>query len=302
MLSEAPQVSVIIPTFNQSGYLVEAIKSVLSQTYTSLEVIVVDDGSTDNTAEVVGAFDSRVRYLRQSNKGTAAARNAGIAHAKGKWIAFLDHDDLWMPEKLALQIPLFEADPKLGLVYAAIRFFDDRTGRITCEHFPGPELGFHDLLGHQVISLQTSVFPKGVLQEVGGFDESLFGTDDWDLCIRVTARYAAKGVATPLVNIRLHDAHASYAAERMYENEWAVVNKNAGMHQNCVACRAALRRTARMLRASQYGRRVSRAKAELGQGKYLSSITTRCEAILRYPIALARVPRRAMEAMTGRQS
>ena len=120
-----------------------------------------------------------VRYVRQANKGTAAARNAGIAEAQGKWIAFLDHDDLWMPEKLALQIPLFEANPSLGLVYAAIRFFDDKTGRITCEHFPGPDLGFHELLGHQVISLQTSVFPKGVLQEVGGFDESLFGTDDW---------------------------------------------------------------------------------------------------------------------------
>ena len=243
MSSEDPQVSVIIPTFNQNGYLVEAIKSVLSQTYASLEVIVVDDGSTDNTAEAVAAlirvFDTCVNLTREPPPPAMPASPT----RRGSGSHFSTTTIYGCRKNLALQIPLFEADPKLGLVYAAIRFFDDKTGRITCEHFPGPELGFHDLLGHQVISLQTSVFPTGVLQEVGGFDESLFGADDWDLCIRVTAHYAAKGVATPLVNIRLHDAHASFAADRMYENEWAVVNKNAGTHRNCAQCRAALRRT-----------------------------------------------------------
>ena len=119
-----PLVSVIIPTYNQREYLVQAIESVLAQTYESVEVIVVDDGSTDDTAQAVATMGRAVRYIRQSNRGAAASRNAGIAHATGQYVAFLDHDDLWMPQKLAMQVSLFGEDAKLGLVYSAIRFFD----------------------------------------------------------------------------------------------------------------------------------------------------------------------------------
>jgi len=292
-----PLVSVIIPTFNQSAYLVQAIGSVLAQTYAAVEVIVIDDGSTDDTPQAVASFGTHVRYFRQDNRGTAAARNAGIAQARGSLIAFLDHDDLWEPQKLQLQAPMFAADPALGLVYSAIRFFDDKTGRVTAEHFPGDNLSFHDLLGHEIISLQSSVIPKAALDAIGGFDKSLFGADDWDLCIRLTARYGARGVNVPLVNIRLHSAHASSAAERLYQNEWAVLRKNSKHHTNCPACRAAIRQTRRTLRAAQYNRRCSRAKSEFGQGKIVAALATRCRAVLNYPVAVGRLPRRVAEAV-----
>jgi glycosyltransferase involved in cell wall biosynthesis len=117
-LSAEPLVSVVIAAYNGAQYLPEAIDSALAQTYPKVEVIVVDDGSTDSTAEVVGAYGARVRYLYQQNAGTAAARNTGIQSAQGELIALLDQDDRWLPEKLARQVPLFFDEPRVGLVHS----------------------------------------------------------------------------------------------------------------------------------------------------------------------------------------
>src|SRR5690242_14976762 len=117
-MGQQPSVSVIIPTYNRARFVGEAVASALAQTLPPLEVIVVDDGSTDDTADVVARLnDPRVVYLRQENAGPATARNTGVEAARGDLIALLDSDDRWLPRKLELQVPLFEGDGKIGLVY-----------------------------------------------------------------------------------------------------------------------------------------------------------------------------------------
>src|SRR5579864_8740685 len=114
----APQVSVVIPAYNAARFLGDAIQSVLNQTYSNFEVVVVNDGSTDDTESVVRSFGDRLFYVKQANKGVSAARNEGIKRARGQYVAFLDSDDVWLPTKLAEQIPFLEQNPEVGLVYS----------------------------------------------------------------------------------------------------------------------------------------------------------------------------------------
>src|SRR5664280_1650862 len=113
-----PKVSVVIPTYNRLAYLREALDSVLAQTRAADEILVVDDGSTDGTEAAISALPAPVRYLRQQNAGPAAARNHGLREAKGDWIAFLDSDDLWVPEKLEAQMDFLERNPAVELLFA----------------------------------------------------------------------------------------------------------------------------------------------------------------------------------------
>ena len=135
-------ISVIIPAYNYARYLAEAIDSALGQTYAPLEVIVVDDASTDDTPRVLAAYGQRIRAIRQPNGGAGAARNTGIAAARGEYVAFLDADDVWLPRKLELQMALFDADPALGLIhggkgatdgiqYDALAFLNDNGGQLS---------------------------------------------------------------------------------------------------------------------------------------------------------------------------
>src|SRR5690242_71279 len=112
-----PEVTVVIPSYNGARYLGEAIESVLAQTHPSVETIVVDDGSVDGTTALVSSYGDRVRGIRQENRGLAAARNSGIRAAAGTYVAFLDHDDRYLPEKTARQVAVFEARPDVGLVH-----------------------------------------------------------------------------------------------------------------------------------------------------------------------------------------
>ena len=118
-------VSVIIPAYNRAHYIREAIESALQQSHRPLEIIVVDDGSTDETPQILATYSEPVRVFRQVNQGVAAARNLGVSHARGEYVAFLDSDDLWHPEKLEKQIERFEADPELGLVHCGMETFND---------------------------------------------------------------------------------------------------------------------------------------------------------------------------------
>ncbi len=121
-----PRISVIIPCYNNKPYIRECLNSVLSQTFSDYEVIVVDDGSTDGTGEIIQNYLPRVRYLRQSNQGPAAARNAGIEAASGEYIAFQDADDLWYPEKLEMQLKFMEANPRFAWAYSDMCTFNEK--------------------------------------------------------------------------------------------------------------------------------------------------------------------------------
>lgn len=210
--SEEELVSVIIPTYNR-GYCIErSINSVLNQTWSNLEVLVVDDASTDNTFEIVKEVnDSRVRYFRiQNNMGANHARNEGIKNAKGNYIAFNDSDDEWLPEKLEKQMQLMKLQEKIegdniGAVYCIMTKYSN--GRIYQIAPMLEEVGEHGIgniykymQGNMFISTQTLVFRKKVLEKVGGFNEDLERLQDWELLLRVAQKYKFFLVQENLVN------------------------------------------------------------------------------------------------------
>jgi len=133
--NKSPLVSVIIPTYNRAQYICEAVKSVLRQTFSDFELIVVDDGSVDNTKEILTPYLGIVKYIYQNNSGIAAARNAGIEMSRGEFIAFLDSDDLWVRDKLQLQVHLLRQQSKLAMVYADYCIFDNNLSDLSfCHH------------------------------------------------------------------------------------------------------------------------------------------------------------------------
>jgi glycosyltransferase involved in cell wall biosynthesis len=196
-------VSVIIPAWNRAREVCRAIDSALAQTLPPLEVIVVDDGSTDETPEVLARYGDRIRVVRQDNQGVAAARNAGIAAARGDLLAFLDSDDAWLPRKLELQAARIETDPGLGLVHCGVEFEG------TTIHLDGME----GSVASEILRLDRTVIlahgsgvmvPRRVAEEVGGFDARMRVSEDWDFCYRVATRYRVGFVAEPLVLVARH--------------------------------------------------------------------------------------------------
>jgi len=197
-------VSIIIPTYNHARFLQAAIESALRQTRPALEVIVVDDGSTDETPEILTQFDDRICVRRQENRGPAAARNAGISAARGDFLLFLDSDDVLLPACVELLLARFEAEPSLGLVYSDVEFFDlegtlVRVGNDGLEGRVARELL---LLERPVLSTTGSgiMVPRRVAEEVGGFDDRLRASEDWDFCYRIAARYPIGRVAQTLLH------------------------------------------------------------------------------------------------------
>jgi glycosyltransferase involved in cell wall biosynthesis len=203
-------VSVIIPTYNRAALLDAAIRSVLDQTCTAREIIVIDDGSTDDTKAVVERYKDAVRYIYQDHRGHwGSARDRGIGEATGAYIAFLDSDDLWLPDKLARQLAYAEQHPHVGLIYCDAWYFDDVSGsnlyrwlsRCQCAHgWVGPAL-----LQNLFMLMPTVLMRRAVLDDVGPF-----GTwPDLDILLRIAAHYQVGLVADSLARIRLHAGNSS---------------------------------------------------------------------------------------------
>jgi glycosyltransferase involved in cell wall biosynthesis len=179
MSENKPLVSVITPVYNGEQYLAEAIESVLAQTYRPIEIIVIDDGSTDNSAGIISGFRGKVHYIYQVNRGPAAARNAGLAGARGEFISFLDADDLWPADKLQIQIPRLIENPRLDIIQGRIKYIlPPEAGKVNVK-FEGPE--------NTIISvmLGSGVYRRSVFDKVGMFDETLRYSEDLDWFLRV---------------------------------------------------------------------------------------------------------------------
>ncbi len=228
-----PQVSVIIPTYNRSVVLPMAIDSVLNQTYKDFEIIVVDDGSSDNTREVVAGYASRhaqIRYVWQENKKQAAARNFGIQLAKGEYIAFLDSDDTWMSTKLGQQVVILNQEASVGMVYCNQLLAVDNgdPGRLRYKQgWLSSGNVFKDLLRRRFYcSTQTVLVRRAVLDQVGFFDEHFANAlEDWELTLRIAYHCQVVCVDEPLV-WRLENVNypREYSLTRA-ENHRAILEK-----------------------------------------------------------------------------
>jgi glycosyltransferase involved in cell wall biosynthesis len=240
--AEAPLVSVVIPTHDCGPYVVQAVESALAQTVRDLEIIVVDDGSTDDTAARLRRFGRGIVYVAQDRRGAAAARNAGIARARGAYVAFLDADDLWMPDKLEAQLALAEAHPGVGLVFTDGCFFDDggvvhaswiagREGFPAARRLPpgGTWVGraWRELLLQNFIATPTALVTREGLARAGGFDESYATGEDHHLWVRIAARCDLGYVHRPLARIRLRSGSLINGADfrPIYRNEIRVVEE-----------------------------------------------------------------------------
>lgn len=170
-----PTVSVVTATYNYGKYLAQAIQSVIDQSYKDWELVIVDDGSSDNTIEVVQPFlsDNRVRYLKQENQGQPKAKNRAICKSRGEFIAFLDADDAWAPEKLSKQLPLFR-DSQVGVTYTGVIRMDSEglhIGGATCRHVRGH--AFQESIINTVPPFSSAIIRRAVVDDVGLFNEAI---------------------------------------------------------------------------------------------------------------------------------
>jgi glycosyltransferase involved in cell wall biosynthesis len=224
-----PLVSVVIPCYNAAAFLRETIASVLAQSLEDVEILCVDDGSSDSTTDVIASFsDPRIRAFRQENAGVSVARNRGIAAARGDYIAFLDADDLFEPLNLDRKVAFLESEPTYGLVYAQELIFDSESGRVMGQSrgWPVPEL--RDLLEMRagINSPSSVVVRTSLIRAIGGFDPSLSTSADWDAWIRLAARTRFGYIDEILSRYRTHEGQMHLNIDRMSADIRRVIAKS----------------------------------------------------------------------------
>lgn len=212
-----PKVSVIIPSFNCERYIAEMINCVLNQSFKDIELIVVDDGSSDRTREIISSFGPPVRLIAQANAGRCVARNRGIREASGEFICLLDHDDYWFPDKLALQVEQFQMHPEAGAVYSSFILWPGDSndqfpapGSFDLTSYPDgidPDFSgwiYHQLLMDCYMLTSSAILRAEVFQRCGVYDESLPYSEDWELWLRVAREYPIIKLSRPTTLYRQH--------------------------------------------------------------------------------------------------
>lgn len=233
------KVSVIIPTYNCAQHITEAVDSVLNQTYKGIQIIVVDDGSTDNTKQVLAPYIEKrlISYLHQENSGPGAARNTGIRAANGEYIAFLDTDDLWYPEKIERQIAILQATCSIGLVFSNMKV--SRNGTLLEETWMERMKSYDLLVKNQrcihrpwKLLLEENFIPtcavllkRACIKDVGFFDESLVIGEDWDLWLKIAFLYDFAFIPNPLGLITRDKDVMTYDWEKYFFFELLVLKK-----------------------------------------------------------------------------
>lgn len=197
---KTPLVSVIIPVYNRREMLLQAVDAVLAQSFTDFELIVVDDGSTDDTPAALAPFSDVITLLTQENRGVSAARNVGVSRSKGEFIAFLDSDDLWLPDKLKRQVAFFKARPEaLACQTEEVWIKSGRRVNPGKKHRKPSGMIFMPSLELCLVSPSAAMIKKSFFLDMGGFDESLPACEDYDLWLRISCRYPIYLIDDPLV-------------------------------------------------------------------------------------------------------
>jgi len=232
---DVPQVSVVIPVFNGARTIVAALRSVFAQTYRDVEVIVVDDGSTDDTATRVSFWGKAVTYLARANGGPGRARNAALARARGRFIAFLDADDVWLPWKLERQVAYFKEFPNAGLVHTGMLVSGAPEAAVSesverdaaTPHLPPADQFASVFHGDVDVNTLTVMIQREALAKVGWFDERReLHVEDWDLWLRIAARYPIGYLAAPLA-VHRPGGQMSSAIERTFRGQELTIEKTA---------------------------------------------------------------------------
>lgn len=201
------EVSAVIPARNAAQFIAEAIASVLGQTFAPMECIVVDDGSTDESARIARSFGTRVRVISTPHRGVSCARNTGAAEASGDYIAFLDADDMWIPHKIEYQVAVATRRPDVGLVYTGIDVVDATGGFLRALEAPAPNRALWNTLmleGVPVSVALTGLIRRDIFLSVGGFDPKLSTSADCEFVTRLALQYPLEGIIQPLAKYRIH--------------------------------------------------------------------------------------------------
>jgi len=238
IMYKKPTVSVIIPTYNRAYLVGRAIQSVLNQTYQDFELITVDDASTDNTENLIKEFqqkDKRIIYLKhEQNEGGSAARNTGIKVSRGKYIAFLDSDDEWFPEKLEKQVDIFKKySLKLGAVYTGFQYVDIKSKKEIKKHIPRKRGNLYkDLLVKNYIGSTSSlVIKRECFEKVGLFDEELPSCQDYDMWIRIAKKYDFYCIKESLLKYQVHNDRISSRIDNVVKGERIILKKYFEQYQ-----------------------------------------------------------------------
>lgn len=278
-----PGVSVVIPAYNYARFLPAAIDSVLAQDYPNLELLVVDDGSTDATQEVCRPYGDRIRYIYQTNAGLSAARNTGIREARFEFIAFLDADDAWEVTKLTRQMDVFVSmPPEFGVVATGRRNISG-TGALLLD-YKGERRGSHevnlrDLLVRSRFVPSSVVARRTCFDRSGGFDTTLRSSEDRDMWIRIAAHFRLYWLNEPLTLYRRHDSSMSRHADRMKANTGRVLQSawsRGDVPPHCLLFWAKVRSFHRFQCAWMYAE----------EGRHGRAIASIVESVLRYPFFL----------------
>lgn len=225
-----PLVSVVIPNFNHAQYLGAAITSVLTQSYPSIEIIVVDDGSTDDSRAVAACFGQRIRYIWQENRGLSAARNTGIRAATGEYIGLLDADDLYEPNYLTTMIETLQENPEADGLYCGYQFVDQDNrplSQIEARLIPTEQL-YDMLLDGNFFVPESVLVHQRCYASAGGFDETLRACEDWDMWLRIIRQHMIIGTDAVLTRHRVLAGSMSSDPTRMIDNRLAVLKKHIG--------------------------------------------------------------------------
>jgi glycosyltransferase involved in cell wall biosynthesis len=274
----APRVSVIVPVYNRPVFVKQAVDSALAQDCPGgFEVIVVDDGSTDETPDVLASFGAAIRVIRQKNGRVARARNAGMSAARGEYVALLDSDDIWMPGKLAAQVALLDANPDAAFAHSDVaEFFEDGRRR---EWTRRPEISTGDvlraLLRRNFVHTMTVMLRRRAVEEVGDFDPRYPPCEDWDLWLRICEHHPVVGDPRAWVKTRIHEGGISADPIVVYT-------------QGCdVLAAAALRLAARESPLARFARRqASRWCVKLGRRLVRAGYPREAQAAFRRAVTL----------------
>lgn len=230
-------VSAVIPTYNGTRYLAEAVHSVMAQTYEVLEIIVVDDGSQEDIEKILSPFFPKVNYVRQENAGPAAARNHGISIAKGDLIAFLDDDDVWHPTKIAVQVSRLIENPRCALVYSYAELIDEN-GRVIPNEAPVPtefpcgSVYLEFLRKNRINTPSVTLVRREVFEEIGLFDENkeCISCEDYDLWLRIASNYEVLFCPETIASYRIRNSGISQNLDKHLSAHFYVFNKLVSQH------------------------------------------------------------------------